>query len=159
MPAAEFDQHKHQRPLSSTRLSSKAEHSLPGCCRQESKEDATGGKCRIVLAACFGAVCTASNTPKQFHIFSFSQQHPSLSTCDTVLQGVPHMTTFSLGNQKAPCHLTFCISAAVQVVVTPLGSQKGLGAIGQINKVPNGYFRNYLQPNKLASPATPGILK
>jgi len=48
---------------------------------------------------------------------------------------------------------------AVQVVLTPQGAKAGLGAAGQITKVPNGYFRNYLQPQRLALPATQGILE
>jgi len=45
-----------------------------------------------------------------------------------------------------------------QVVLTAQGAKAGLGAAGQITKVPNGYFRNYLQPARLALPATQGIL-
>ena len=34
----------------------------------------------------------------------------------------------------------------------------GLGQTGELTKVPNGYFRNYLLPKGLAAPATEGIL-
>lgn len=36
---------------------------------------------------------------------------------------------------------------------------KGLGRQGDLVKVSDGYFRNYLKPNKLAEEATPAALK
>jgi large subunit ribosomal protein L9 len=35
----------------------------------------------------------------------------------------------------------------------------GLGPAGTLSKVPNGYLRNFLTPQGLAVPATPGILQ
>ena len=34
----------------------------------------------------------------------------------------------------------------------------GLGKTGELTKVPNGYYRNWLLPQGLAAPATEGIL-
>ncbi len=34
----------------------------------------------------------------------------------------------------------------------------GLGKTGELTKVPNGYYRNFLKPQGLAAPATEGIL-
>ena len=36
---------------------------------------------------------------------------------------------------------------------------KGLGAVGDVKDVADGYARNYLIPRRLAAPATPGALK
>ena len=36
---------------------------------------------------------------------------------------------------------------------------KGLGAIGDVKDVADGYARNFLIPRRLAAPATPGALK
>lgn len=55
--------------------------------------------------------------------------------------------------------LNIASTAGVQVVLTAQGAKQGLGAVGQITKVPNGYFRNFLQPQRLALPATQGVLE
>lgn len=61
-----------------------------------------------------------------------------------------------------PLHLVVCYVCSplyLQVVLTAKGAQAGLGSIGEITKVPNGYFRNFLEPQRMALPATQGILE
>ena len=47
-------------------------------------------------------------------------------------------------------------SSPVQVVLRK--DVVGLGKTGELTKVPNGYYRNFLKPQGLAAPATEGIL-
>jgi large subunit ribosomal protein L9 len=35
----------------------------------------------------------------------------------------------------------------------------GLGSVGTLTNVPNGYFRNFLKPQNLAAVATEGLLE
>ena len=47
----------------------------------------------------------------------------------------------------------------MQIVVTDLGAQKGLGETGDLTDVTYGYWRNYLQPYGLAALCTQAVLE
>ena len=49
-----------------------------------------------------------------------------------------------------------CMPSGLQVVLTE--NIPGIGAEGELTNVANGYFRNYLLPQRMAKPATPTIL-
>ncbi|KAL0052535.1 hypothetical protein WJX82_003532 [Trebouxia sp. C0006] len=98
--------------------------------------------------------------------------HAQLHCCEglrcqssQILTGSKQFNALSHGQTpRARAQRTFHVVAqkrvkkTQQVVLTAQGAKAGLGAAGQITKVPNGYFRNYLQPARLALPATQGIL-
>ena len=62
----------------------------------------------------------------------------------------------ALGGSAVRCSPS-CQCDVLQVILT--ADVPGLGQKGELKKAVNGYFRNYLLPQRLAVPATDGILR
>jgi large subunit ribosomal protein L9 len=58
---------------------------------------------------------------------------------------------------KSAIQIPQSIEGSMEVIL--FDHVKGLGRQGDLVKVSDGYFRNYLKPNKLAEEATPAALK